>query len=85
MPDLVLEACAEKQALGSLAAGSAVFRVLPQCGDDSLAISSGSQEVCRIYVEGDLYHIHAWFSSPTKGDCAYGSPPFSPLLVSQLW
>jgi hypothetical protein len=84
VPSVVLAACSETLQLGPLPAGSSVFRVLPQCGDDTLVISSGLAQVCRLYVEGSLYHVQAWFSSPDEGDCEYDSPPFSPLLVSQL-
>ena len=80
---VVLQACSQSFRLGRLAPGSAVFRVLPKCGDDTLIISSGSAQVCTLYVEGSLYHIRAWFSSPGDGDCEYGSPPFSPLLLSE--
>ncbi|MHC4991928.1 MAG: hypothetical protein ACYTGC_13205 [Planctomycetota bacterium] len=84
VPSVVLAACSLELDLGTLSAGSSVLRVLPQCGDDTLVVSSGDAEVCRLYVEGSLYHVRAWFSSPDEGDCGYGSPPFSPLLVLQL-
>ena len=84
VPSVVLAACSETLQLGPLRAGSSVFRVLPQCGDDTLVISSSLAQVCRLYVEGSLYHVQAWFLAPDEGDCEYDSPPFWPLLLSQL-
>jgi hypothetical protein len=84
--DVVLYACSQPRSLGPLAPGSSRFHVLPKCGDDSLEVRSGlTSTSCRIYVEGEMYHIRAWFSSPTTGDCTYGGmPPFSPLLLTEL-
>jgi hypothetical protein len=83
-PAVVYTACATPVALGPLPAGASRFRVLPQCGDDSLVVVSAAGEVCRIYVEGELYHVRVWFASPGSGGCEYTTPPFSPLLVREL-
>jgi len=83
--DVVVHACGESTSLGPLPAGSSRFRFLPKCGDDSLEIGSNLVSICTLYVEGEMYHVRAWFSSPTDGDCAYGGmPPFSPLFLAEL-
>ncbi len=81
--DVVLFACSEPKSLGTLTVGVLRFEFLPNCGDDTLEIRAGTQpSECRLYVEGDLYHVRAWFSSATTADCTYGgAPPFTPLLL----
>jgi hypothetical protein len=81
---VALEACSQRVELGDLAAGASVFRLLPRCGDDTLIVSARASAICMLYVEGDLYHVRAWFSTAESGDCEYGSPPFSPLLLAEL-
>lgn len=85
--DAVLFACEKPISLGRLAPGASRFEFLPKCGDDSLEIRAGLMATnCRLYVEGDLYHVRAWFSSPTTGDCTYGGmPPITPLLLTELF
>jgi hypothetical protein len=83
-----LRACGEIYEVGSLEAGEAYAGFLPACGDDSLTVmapaASAENAVCTIYVEGDMYHVDVWFTSPTTGDCAYDFPPFSALFVRKM-
>ncbi len=83
MSGIVLWACERAFPLGTLPPGASRFRVLPQCGDDSVELHAGGAPTnCRIYVEGELYHVRAWFASATTGECLYGgAPPLSPVLV----
>ncbi|MBH0208511.1 MAG: hypothetical protein HP495_08350 [Nitrospira sp.] len=85
--EAILFVCEQPVSLGSLAPGASRFRFLPKCGDDSLEIRTGRQSTnCKIYVEGEMYHVRAWFTSPTTGDCTYGgSPPLTPLLLTELF
>ncbi len=84
--EAVLFVCEQPVSLGRLLPGASHFRFLPKCGDDSLEIRTGRQSTnCKIYVEGEMYHVRAWFTSPTTGDCTYGgSPPLTPLLLTEL-
>lgn len=84
--EAILFVCEQRVSLGSLAPGASRFRFLPKCGDDSLEIRAGQQSTnCTIYVEGEMYHVRAWFTSSTMGDCTYGgSPPLTPLLLAEL-
>ena len=84
--DVVLYACSTPTNLGPLPPESSRFQVLPKCGEDSLEIRSGLVPTsCRLYVESEMFHGRAWFSSPTSGDCTYaGMPPLSPLLLAEL-
>lgn len=82
---LTLSACSTSREIGPLAAGASSFHVLPACGDDTAVISIGNAQLCVLYVEGSLYHVKAWVSSTIRGHCEYGSPPFAPLLITQLW
>lgn len=83
--DVVLFACSTPKSLGPLAAGASRFEILPKCGDDTLEIRAGLAPTdCHTYVEGDMYHVRAWFPSPTTANCTYGgSPPFTPLLLTE--
>lgn len=84
--DAVLFVCEQPVHLGRLTPGASRFRFLPKCGDESLEIRAGQHSTNgRIYVEGDLYHVRAWFTSPTTGDCTYGgSFPLTPLFLAEL-
>lgn len=84
--EAILFVCEQPMNLGRLTPGASRFRFLPQCGDESLEIRTGQHATsCHLYVKGDLYHVRAWFTSPTTGECRYGgSPPFSPLSLAEL-
>lgn len=86
LDDAVLVACEQAMSLGRLAPGASRFLFLPKCGDDSVQTRVGRHDTnCRLYVEGDMYHVRAWFNSPTTGDCIYGGmPPVTPLLLAEL-
>lgn len=84
VPSVTLTVCSKDIPLGPLAPASAIFRVLPQCGDDTLTVSADSIEVCRMYVEESLYHIRVRVPPDEGSDCTYGEPPFSPLLLMDL-
>lgn len=78
-------ACGEARAIGSLAPGESVFRWLPACGDDTLEILLGDARFCRIYVEGELYHVDAAIASRDRVDCAYDHLFASLFVVKALW
>ena len=84
--EAVLFVCEQPVSLGRLVPGTSRFRFLPKCGDDSLEIRADRRSTnCKIYVEGEMYHVRAWFASPTTGDCIYGgSPPLTPLFLAEL-
>lgn len=82
---LSYQACSQSFPIERLEAGESVFRVLSACGDDSLVILSEGIEVCVLYVEGDMTHVRAHLTSPREGECSYGSPPFAPLLIFELF
>jgi len=75
-------ACGEDHEIGRLEAGETVFRWLPACGDDSLEIVIDESRHCRIYVEGEMYHVEAAIRSPDRVDCAY-EHLFSALFVAR--
>lgn len=85
--EAILFVCEQPVNLGRLIPGASHFQFLPKCGDDTLEIRAGQHSTnCTIYVEGDMYHVLAWFTSPTTGDCIYeGKPPFIPLLLAELF
>jgi hypothetical protein len=85
--NVVLFACDKPINLGLLSAGASRFQVLPSCGDDSLEVRAGEMPSnCRMYVEGDLYHVQAWFTSSTSAECSYGRMiPFWPFLIVELF
>lgn len=86
--DALVWACGRPLPLGALPPGAARFRLLPRCGEDSVELHSGIERTnCMIYVESDMYHVRAWYTSPMTGDCTYGGmPPFSPLLLAEaVW
>lgn len=64
-------ACGRDHAIGSLRPGESVFRLLPACGDDTLEILVGDARYCRIYVEGEMYHVDAAIRTPRQVECAY--------------
>ena len=84
--DAVLVVCEQPVSLGRLAPGASRFLFLPKCGDDTVQTRAGRHDTnCKLYVEGDMYHVLAWFTSPTTGDCAYGGrPPVTPLMLAEL-
>ena len=84
---VVMLACGKETSLGSIAPGASRFVVLPKCGDDTLEIRVGAQPArCRTYIEGEMYHVRARLTSSTTADCAYsGMPPFSPVLLLELF
>ncbi len=76
--------CGAEEPLDVIEPGDYRFRVLSKCGDDTLKVSVREADVCVLYVESSMHHVEAWFTEPTVGDCEYGNPPFSPLLVTRV-
>jgi len=81
---VAFSACGRVQQVGSLAPGDSVFRLLPACGDDTLEILLDDASFCRIYVEGELYHVDAVIHSRQRVDCTYDHL-FSGLFVAKLF
>lgn len=84
-----LFACDEAIEFGDLEWGESRLRLIPECGDTALSVSSRSHgvehQICNAAVDASMTHVEAWFDSPTKGDCDYGEPLLSPLLLPRLW
>ena len=80
---VAFSACGRDHEIGRLAPGESVFRLLPACGDDTLEILRDEARHCRIYVEGELYHVDAAIRSREHVDCAYDHL-FASLLVGKL-
>ncbi len=73
-------ACSTDHVIGALGPGESAFRLLEACGDDTLDILIGESRFCRLYVEGELYHVDAKIIAPNRVECEYDDP-FSGLLV----
>ncbi len=85
LADVRFTVCEESFSLGALDSGGSRFRLFPSCGDASLSVSVGATELCRAYVEGDMYHMDVVFEPLTGGTCDVRLAPFSPVfLVKRL-
>jgi hypothetical protein len=82
-------ACDESIELGDLEWGESRLRLIPECGDTTLSVSTRfhgvEHQTCSASVDASMTHVEAWFDSPTKGGCDYGEPLLSPLLLTRLW
>ncbi len=82
-------ACDEEIEIGDMEAGESRVRLLPECGDSQLSVSSNlrgvEHQTCSVPVEASMTHVDAWFDSPLHGSCSFGEPLLSPLLVTRLW
>lgn len=78
--NVVLFTCGKPVSLGLLASSTPQFQIRLICGEDRPEVQAGSLATnCQTYVEGDLYHIQAWFTSPTTAECINSRmPPFRP-------
>lgn len=78
-------ACARTRTIGDLAPGASSFVLLEDCGEDSLEIVIGDERFCRMYVEGDVYHVDAVIDAPRSVQCDYGDLLSNLLLVEALF
>ncbi len=82
-------ACGKTRSIGRLGPGHSAFRLLPSCGDDTLDILAGGSLICRLYVEGELYHVDASLEPDLKPDdgsaCSYDDPISTLFLAKALW
>ena len=80
LTDVRLALCDASFSLGELKLGESRFRTLPSCGDASLSVNAGERELCRTYVEGDMYHVDV-VAAEREIACDVRFPPFSPLFL----
>ncbi len=76
-------ACGRIHEIGTLADNTSVFRVLEDCGDDTLDVLVGGTVGCTLYVQGDMFHVDASIMADGRVDCTYADP-FATLLVTRL-
>lgn len=81
LADVRFTLCEESFSLGALESGGSRFRLLPSCGDASLSVRVGTVELCRAYVEGDMYHVDVVFEPSAGGTCDVRLAPFSPVFL----
>ena len=71
IPAVAYRACEATHRIGALRPGESRFRFLEACGDDSLEILIDDAKFCRIYVEGELYHVDAAITAIDAVECSY--------------
>jgi hypothetical protein len=85
--DVELRVCASVLRVARLDPGGSQLLVLPKCGESTLVVVSGASgggaESCKHYVESKMYHVDVWFDAARQAHCAYGYPPFAPLLLTK--
>ena len=76
-------ACEKTHTVGTLRPDQSAFRFLEACGDDTLEIIVGDSDYCRIYVEGELYHVDAAIDNSASVSCTYDDL-LSSLFVEKM-